>query len=331
MSKKSSQTPPFFSVVIPLYNKDRSVANAIYSVLAQDCADFEIIVVDDGSTDSGPKIVSEMSDERLRVVHQKNAGASAARNRGISLSRADHIVFLDADDLWQPTLLSTIRHLIQRFPSAGIYATGYTVVDRKGRHDIGVPADLLDGNNEGVLRNYFRAAWSGWPPIHTSSICMPKHVLQEAKGFPDGVQGGQDTALWAKVALFSNVVVSRKNCATYNLEGPQNNTRFRYYGKASSFDYLTLLDGQTEFDFYDDLETYAVQMMYDMAVSALVHGNDRKTAHGVLRRIHRRHLRGRRSLIIGLLWLPHWARRALFLCKQRGKVIGDRTYRVAGR
>ncbi len=319
MTTQSVFKTPFFSVVIPLYNKATSISNAVRSVLAQDFGDFEIIVVDDGSTDRGPAFVSGIRDRRLRIVHQKNAGVSAARNRGVCTSRADRVVFLDADDLWQPSLLGTIRGLVHRFPSAGIYATGYTVADRSGRHDICVSAELLDGDDEGVLRNYFRAAWSGWPPIHTSSICMPKRVFEATGGFPVGVLCGQDTALWAKVALSFDIVVSRRNCAIYNLEGPENNTRFRYYGSAAYFDYLSLLNGREEFAFRDDLEKYAAQKMYDMAVTALVHGADQKIARTILRRVHSRHLPGRRRLIAFLLLLPSWARRAMFHCKQRMK------------
>ncbi len=327
MTTHLASKPPAFSVVIPLYNKAKSISATVRSVLAQDVGDFEIIVVNDGSTDRGPAIVSGIRDRRLRIVHQKNAGVSAARNRGVSSSRAEQIVFLDADDLWQPTLLSTMRGLVQRFPSAGIYATGYTVVDRRGRHDIRVPAELLGGDEEGVLKNYFRAAWSGWPPIHTSSICMPKRVFEAAGGFPSGVHCGQDTALWAKVALSSDIVISRENGAIYNLEGPENNTRFRYYGSAAYFDYLGLLSEHPGFVFQDDLEKYVVQKMYDMAVTAVVHGDDPKTARDILRRVDSRHLRARRRLITGLLLLPRWTRRAMFHCKQCVKTKSS-SYRI---
>ena len=122
------------SVVIPLYNKEQSIAATIQSVLAQTYTDYEIIVVDDGSTDNSLKVVqervSELENERVRIIHQENAGVSAARNKGILESKGKYIAFLDADDLWAPNYLATLAALIADFPNAGLYSLGY--VEMKG-------------------------------------------------------------------------------------------------------------------------------------------------------------------------------------------------------
>jgi len=106
------------SVVIPLYNKEDCVFNALQSVLNQSFVDFEVIVVDDGSVDSSPKIVSSISDKRIRLISKKNGGPSSARNLGIKEAKNEYIAFLDADDLWAPMFLQEMVDLIHRFPDA---------------------------------------------------------------------------------------------------------------------------------------------------------------------------------------------------------------------
>ncbi len=90
-------------------------------------APLEVIVVDDGSTDDGPILVASLAstDARIRLVKQRNSGVAAARNLGIGLVKGTHVVFLDADDMFQPDYLAAQTELIRRFPTAGLY-TGYT-------------------------------------------------------------------------------------------------------------------------------------------------------------------------------------------------------------
>ena len=90
-----------FPVVIPLYNKEVYIKNTLNSVLAQTIKDFEIIVVNDGSTDKSAEVVKSLSDPRIRLINQVNAGVSVARNRGINEAKADLIAFLDGDDEWK--------------------------------------------------------------------------------------------------------------------------------------------------------------------------------------------------------------------------------------
>jgi len=124
------------SVVIPLYNKARHISRALDSVLGQTHQDYEVVVVNDGSTDGSEDIVRRYSDPRIRMVfreHVDSGGGHAARNLGIAESRADLIAFLDADDEWLPEHLATIVRLSEKYPECGAYASAYEVVDRQHR------------------------------------------------------------------------------------------------------------------------------------------------------------------------------------------------------
>ena len=112
--------PATISVAIPLYNKRREIARTIQSVFDQTFQQFEILVIDDGSTDGGADIVAQIGDPRVRLIRQANAGVSAARNHAISEAKTELIAFLDADDEWKPGFLAAIWDLRERFPEAGL-------------------------------------------------------------------------------------------------------------------------------------------------------------------------------------------------------------------
>ena len=113
-----------FSVVIPLYNKEKYIARSISSVLHQTYENFELLVIDDGSTDESCRVAASIEDSRIRLIHKKNGGESSARNFGIKHSSNDYIAFLDADDEWAPNFLRTIAGLIHAYPKASIFSTG---------------------------------------------------------------------------------------------------------------------------------------------------------------------------------------------------------------
>lgn len=105
------------SVIVPLYNKARYVRRSLDSIASQSFSDFEVIVVDDGSTDESPKIVADYGDARFRLITQPNAGPGAARNRGIAEAKGEFIAFLDADDEWQSGYLEASVSLLKEHGS----------------------------------------------------------------------------------------------------------------------------------------------------------------------------------------------------------------------
>ena len=110
------------SVVIPLYNKEKKIEYTLKSVFTQTFQNFEIVIVDDGSTDNSVEEVEKFTDSRIRLIHQTNAGVSAARNRGIEAASGELIAFLDADDVWMPEYLATQYGLYQKYPECSVYA-----------------------------------------------------------------------------------------------------------------------------------------------------------------------------------------------------------------
>lgn len=113
------------SIVIPLYNKEKQIAHTLQSVFAQTFQDFEIVIVDDGSTDNSVMEVKKFDDPRVLLIQQSNAGVSAARNRGIEEANGELIAFLDADDEWMPEFLQTILQLKKIYFNCKVWATSY--------------------------------------------------------------------------------------------------------------------------------------------------------------------------------------------------------------
>ena len=146
------------SVVIPLYNKEKQIKRTLQSILAQTFQDFEIVIVNDGSIDNSIIEVEKVKDSRIRLIHQKNAGVSAARNKGIEEAKYELIAFLDADDEWKSKYLEVQYNLYRKYPECDIFACNYEFVNEK--HDISptIIKKLSFEENDGILNNYFEVA-----------------------------------------------------------------------------------------------------------------------------------------------------------------------------
>lgn len=212
---------PKFSVIIPLYNKAPYVRKALESVMLQTYSDFELIIVDDGSTDNSLEIVREFvgrldnkwKDDRLTNISQENAGVAAARNNGVAASHGEFLCFLDADDWWEPTFLEEMDKLIADYPDAGLFATNYIYYKPGKTH---VALELPRG-----YMNYPEAYLeSSAMPVTSITTCMPRRVFDEMGGFPVGIKLGEDFLLWAKTALHYKVAFCEKPLAYYNNDVP---------------------------------------------------------------------------------------------------------------
>jgi len=199
---------PALSVVIPLYNKEKDVRRPIRSVLSQSFQNYEIIVVNDGSTDKGSDVLRSYEDPRIRVLDQPNQGVSAARNRGIAESKAGLIAFLDADDEWEDDYLETILRLVDKFPAASVFATGYTFRHGRGSERRAILRGLPENFSEGILQDYFIVAAQSDPPLCSSTVTLRKQAIESIGGFPVGVATGEDLLTWARLAVRYGIAFS---------------------------------------------------------------------------------------------------------------------------
>ena len=204
------------SIIIPLYNKADSIGRALESIFAQSYRDFEVVVVDDGSTDGGAAIVAQCTDPRVRLIRQANGGVSAARNRGIAEAKGGYVAFLDADDEWMPEFLEEIVALQRAYPECRAQATNYVFCSR-GVKSPTILRKLPFTEGRGVLTNYFEVASCSHPPVCSICVCIERALLQEIGGFPLGIKSGEDLLTWARIAVRTQWAYSMRECAVYNL------------------------------------------------------------------------------------------------------------------
>lgn len=200
---------PLVSVIIPNYNHARYVVDAIRSVLGQEYRHFEIIVVDDGSTDNSGEVIAQFGDQ-VRYIYQKNAGLSAARNTGIKASKGSLIGVLDADDMYEPVYLSTLVSILQGNPDAdGVYC-GYQFVDHTNNllpqvearpvEPDKLYAALLDGN-------FFVP----------ESIFLRRRVYDEVGLFDETLRACEDWDVWLRAAKKYKIIHSTKILARHRV------------------------------------------------------------------------------------------------------------------
>jgi len=245
---------PAVSVVIPLYNKGPYIARALNSVLAQIFQDFEVIVVDDGSTDNGAEVVRGFRDPRVRLIQQENQGVSAARNRGIEEARAELVAFLDADDEWLPEFLDTVLRLRSKYPDAGLYGTAYEV------HFPGSIVKRIYNKNDGerLLSSYFGALVNFDSVIfNSSSFAAPKYVLTGLGGYPRDAKWNEDGTLWGMIALQFTIAYSPKICSICHKYSAYSSTEITDYLENPFLQYLNTVPRDillTRYDLIDLME-----------------------------------------------------------------------------
>ncbi len=186
---------PHASVIISTYNQGHFIGQAIRSVLGQTWSNFELLIVDDGSTDNTRAVVASFDDARIRYLYQKNQERSAARNHGIERARGEVIAFLDADDLYLPHHLATLTTALEKLPECGLLAGGSVTVNSEGQiinfyYPWRAPEPTPD-----LASCLFRS------PGYINAVLIRKSWLEQVGGFDVTMNRAEDRDLYARLAL----------------------------------------------------------------------------------------------------------------------------------
>ena len=185
------------------------------SVLKQTYKYFELIVVNDGSTDSSVNQLTELLDARIKLVHQDNLGVSAARNRGVAEACSEYVCFLDADDEWDCDFLESIASLMLDFPGAPLYSLRHRFeVDEH----VYLAPNSLPHKFRGYIQDFFHASLQEGI-VNSSNVAVSKRVLTSVGGFPEGVTVGEDLIVWIRLALRGRFAYDNKPSLTIHCVG----------------------------------------------------------------------------------------------------------------
>lgn len=268
---------PRVSVVIPLFQKGPYIRRALESVLRQTLEDFEVIVIDDGSTDEAPRILEEIVDRRLIVRRKEHEGVSVARNFGVSLARAPWVAFLDADDEWLPAFLESTLAV---GGASGVVAVFSNFRDHQtGRESLGRVArkgDLVRDYFDVVLRNNGLG-------MSSSSVLALRSQVQACGGFPAGVRHGEDIDLWARLAWSGDVAYCAQALAVCHTEVQGSASKNRW---AAAIAYPAVLRSYLEWRSADRIPRHLLESSGRYAnwilarhVMELAHQGFREDAH----------------------------------------------------
>ena len=245
----SLASSPRFSVIIPLYNKAPYIEKTLQSVFAQTFTDYEIVVIDDGSTDNSYSLADQLLSTHnshpatqtsncapqtpnsqihnphtptpephtpnYQLLRQPNSGVSTARNNAVLASHGQYLCFLDADDWWEPTFLQQMDLLIRNYPDAGIYGTNYNIISDFNNRTRVAPIGVEPDFHAGYI-NYCQVyAKTLAMPLWTGAVSIPRPIFDQYTGFKPNLKLGEDFDLWVRIALNHKVAFLNTPLSNY--------------------------------------------------------------------------------------------------------------------
>ena len=191
------------SVIIPLYNKEQSIISTIESVLAQTYSDWELIIVEDGSTDNSKNVVLEfvnkcqITNDKCQILEQSNSGVSAARNAGILAAKGEYIALLDGDDLWEKEYLAEQMRMVADYPDAAMWGINFAETN-SGKIVRRCPTGLPDGFR-GYVDNYFEMPTRISDLFCSSSVLIRREVFDKVGLFDERIKYAEDSDMWFRI------------------------------------------------------------------------------------------------------------------------------------
>ncbi|PWI31345.1 glycosyltransferase family 2 protein [Flavobacteriaceae bacterium LYZ1037] len=251
---------PFFSIIIPLFNKEKHIKNTLQSVLSQSFSDFEILIVNDGSTDNSLNVISDFNDERITIFTKVNEGVSSARNYGISKASGKFLTFLDADDIWKNIFLESILKLINTYPEEHIFATALKIKTKKESY-LATYCNLLLKINEVAVLDYFQYSLDH-SILHCASSVFKKEAITVIGKFNESLSTSEDTDYWIRIGLKYAVVFLNKPLATHVVveNGLTKSNRKKF--QSIDFSKYTSLDKSTFFNEYINKNKFSSALKY---------------------------------------------------------------------
>lgn len=257
----------FFSIVIPLFNKENFIQETLKSVLNQTFLDYEIIVVNDCSIDASQDKIMELNVPNLKLIqHETNKGLSAARNTGIKNAKGNYIVFLDADDLWKTNFLSSIQQLIETFQEADIFGTDFEMIYKNGK----ILPNLKnisgkENQNNFIIDDYFKA--NLYYPIYCfSSVCFSKEVFETVGYFDEKITFGEDIDFNIRANSAYKLAYCNQPLAQYLLFSENQITNSNFEKKVvPDFDkYENLAKNNKSIQKFLDFQRYSIGINYKL-------------------------------------------------------------------
>lgn len=255
---------PFFSVIIPLYNKEDYIESTLQSVINQTFQDFEIIVVNDGCTDNSLEIVNSIKDKRIEIIQQKNLGLSSARNTGIKKAKATNFAFLDADDLWTKDYLEIMYRLIIDNKTHSVFGCPVTIFyDEKV---VNLEKSPFKDANVKIISNYFKL---GRNLFGFSSVVIKKHVFDDVGYFKTNINFGEEEDFNIRCFQKHQLVYYNTSKAYYRkgvnnqLTKPRRNSN----RKIPDYDVLTKNKPDKDLKKYIDFVHYKLIVLYKMELN----------------------------------------------------------------
>lgn len=254
---------PKFSVVISVFNKEKYIAETLKSVLAQTVTDFEVVILNDGSTDNSEAEILKFNDPRIRYFSKENSGASAARNFVIKAAKNDYIALLDADDMWFPTYLEAQKKLIETYPDEMVFATAINIEKKNKIYSSNYSLPNLEPNEIKVV-DFFSASYLN-SILTSSSTVLHKKVFSEIGYYDPSIKSGEDTDLWIRIGIVYNIVFLNKSCAVYRYAlSSLSNSKLKISDKVSFEKYENFEKDNPALKKFLDLNRYSLCILAKM-------------------------------------------------------------------